>query len=107
MAIQPVTLQAAINQGTQMAPLQRQAEVAAQTSQATLGQQFAEMVVERSETVQQTLPASGNRVENDLERHLSWGNRGRSRTKRPFASIEASIENQVAPGGEHLIDVTA
>jgi len=103
MAIQPVTLQAAIIQGTQMAPLQRQAEVAAQTSQTTLGQQFAAMVTERSETVQETVPARGNRVENDLEPHLSWGDRKRSRTrKRPFASIEA----QVAPGGEHLIDVT-
>lgn len=103
MAIQPVTLQAAINQATQMAPLQRQAEVAAQTSQSTLGEQFAALVVVRSETVQQTLRASGNRVENDLEQHLSWGERRGSRSpKRPFASIEA----QVAPGGEHLIDVT-
>ena len=108
MAIRPVDLQATILQTTQTASVQRQAEVAAQTSAALAGQQFASKVEERSETVQETDHGRGNRVEEKQSPDQQEA-RGKKRQGRqpgqPFEGIEEDIP--IAADGDHLIDFTA
>ncbi len=109
MAIRPVDLQATILQTTQTASVQRQAEVAAQTSAAIVGQQFADKVEERSETVQEADHARGNRVEEKGEPDHQRGQgkkRGARQPGQPFEGIEEGL-GAVAGDGDHLIDFTA
>ena len=112
MAIRPVDLQATILQSTQTASVQRQAEVASQTAQNLAGQQFAAKVEERSETVQETAEARGNKVEDVLKKEQGGyepgGRRRQARSQgQPFESIEESVVGEGAASPDHLIDFTA
>jgi len=113
MAIRPVDLQANILNAAQSAGVQRQAEVAAQTSQTLAGAAFAAKTEERSETVQETDRLLHNRVEERKEpgdRQQERGQRGKARVPgQPFAGIEEGVLDEGAAGvdGDHLIDFTA
>ena len=111
MAIRPVDLQATILQSTQTAAVQRQAEVASQTAQGIAGQQFAAKVEERSETVQESDRARGNRVEEhgEPDRQEPRHKRKQRPQGQPFAGIEESLQGEMsaASDGDHIIDFTA
>jgi hypothetical protein len=99
MAIQPIALQATINQSTQISGVQLQADLASQTFQTTLAAEFASQVVARSETVHETRKLAGNRVnEDDRMTPGLWESVRKSRkAKRLFDSV--------APGGGSVINV--
>src|SRR5579872_2397623 len=111
MAIRPVDLQANILQAAQTSGVQRQAEVAAQTSNTLAAAAFAAKTEERSETVQETQRLEHNRVEERKEpADQERGGRGKSRTPgQPFAGIEEGVLDEVVVcvDGDHLIDFTA
>jgi hypothetical protein len=111
MAIRPVDLQANILQAAQNAGVQRQAEVAAQTSNTLASAAWAAKTEERSETVQEAERLEHNRVEERKEPgDQEHGRRGKARTPgQPFAGIEEGVLDEGAVGvdGDHLIDFTA
>ena len=112
MAIRPVDLQATILQSTQTAAVQRQAEVASQTASSLNAQQFAAKAEERSETVQESAKAQGNKVEDVLKKeqdqYSPGGRRKQARSQgQPFESIEESVVTEGAASPDHLIDFTA
>jgi|SRR5579863_10003613 len=110
MAIRPVDLQANILQAAQSSGVQRQAEVAAQTSNTLAAAAFAAKTEERSETIQESAKLEHNRVEERKEPGDQEHGRRKARTPgQPFAGIEEGVIDEGAAGadGDHLIDFTA
>lgn len=107
MALQLISLQAAINQATQMAGVQRQADVASATFASTLRRLFAEKLTERSETVQAIVRARGNRVENEEDpSRYAAGERRRRRTKPGIRAIQESMAELLTSESGRLVDTT-
>jgi hypothetical protein len=101
MAIQPIALQASINQSTQISGVQLQADLASQTFQATLAAEFASEVLIRSEMVHETRKLLGNRIDGDgrmTSGLWKWARIPR-KPKRLFESV--------IPNGGSLVDVLA
>ena len=107
MAIRPVDLQAAINQSTQMAGVQRQAEIGSETSRGAFARQFAAKLTERDETVGEALPTRDNRVEEDEPNsHPTWSKRRQRRRPRPNVErLGKDLRVEIETGDDHLIDV--